>query len=210
MTGWTRKQATGSGLAEGLTRILIIQGHPDIAGGHFCHALMAAYAEGVREGRHELREVAVAGPLLPLLGSAREWEAAEVPEAVRHHQDDIAWAEHLVIVYPLWLGSMPAVLKGFLEQVLRPGFAVGKQGETAFTKLLKGRSARIVVTMGMPALVYRWYFGAHSLKSLERNVLRFCGIGPIRESLVGMVEAGGPGRRAKWLDRMRELGRRAR
>lgn len=193
-----------------MARILIIQGHPDKAGGHFCHALMSAYSAGARAAGHELREIDVAGPLLPLLGSAREWESADVPETVRRYQEDIAWAEHLVIAYPLWLGGMPAVLKGFLEQVLRPGFAVGKQGEAAFTKLLRGRSARIVVTMGMPALVYRWYFGAHSLKSLERNILRFCGIGPIRESLIGGVEALGTAGRAKWLDRMRELGRRGR
>jgi putative NADPH-quinone reductase len=156
-----------------------------------------------------VRQIAVAGPLLPPLGSAREWEAPDVPETVRRCQADIAWAEHLVIVYPLWLGGMPAMLKGFLEQVLRPGFAVGKQGEAAFTKLLHGRSARIVVTMGMPALVYRWYFGAHSLKSLERNILRFCGIGPIRESLIGSVEALGAIGRTKWLGRMQALGRRA-
>ena len=72
---------------------------------------------------------------------------------------------------------------------------------------LKNKSARIVVTMGMPALVYRWYFGAHSLKSLERNILGFCGIGPIRESLVGMVD-GPARRRERWLTRMRALGRR--
>jgi putative NADPH-quinone reductase len=77
-------------------------------------------------------------------------------------------------------------------------------------KLLTGKSARIVVTMGMPAFVYRWYFRAHSLKSLERNILSFCSIGPIRESLIGMVEANSD---AKWmaeLQKMRELGRRAR
>lgn len=77
-------------------------------------------------------------------------------------------------------------------------------------KLLKGKSARIVVTMGMPAWMYRWYFGAHSLKSLERNILGFCGIGPIRETLVGLVESSGDAKHQKWLRRMRELGRRGR
>jgi putative NADPH-quinone reductase len=74
---------------------------------------------------------------------------------------------------------------------------------------LKGRTARIVVTMGMPALMYRWYFGAHSLKSLERSILGFCGIGPVRESLFGLVAAG-HAKHGKWLDTMRRLGRRAR
>ena len=67
-----------------------------------------------------------------------------------------------------------AKLKGFLEQVFRPDVAYGKSesGQT-WTKLLKGKSARIIVTMGMPAPVYRWYFGAHGLKNLERNMMRF-------------------------------------
>lgn len=76
---------------------------------------------------------------------------------------------------------MPALLKAFLEQVLRPDFEFGKGAQTRLpARLLKGKSARVVVTLGMPALVYRWYFGAHSLKSLQRNVLGLCGIRPVR------------------------------
>jgi putative NADPH-quinone reductase len=93
-----------------------------------------------------------------------------------------------------------------LEQVLRPSFAVA--GETAkgrWTKLLVGKSARIVVTMGMPALFYRWYFSAHGLRSFERNILNFAGIGPVRESLIGMVESG-PGKGKAWLEKLRRLG----
>jgi hypothetical protein len=60
----------------------------------------------------------------------------------------------------------------------------------------------------MPAFVYRWYFGAHSLKSLERNVLRFCGIGPLRESLIGMIETPDQSYHVKWIAKMRALGRK--
>jgi putative NADPH-quinone reductase len=101
---------------------------------------------------------------------------------------------------------MPALLKGFLEQVLRPGFAFEYQSKGMPKKLLTGKSARIVVTMGMPALVYRWYFGAHSLKNLECNIVRFVGIGPIRASLIGMIK-GKNARREKWINKMGALGR---
>lgn len=188
------------------SRIAIVQGHPTPAGGHFCHALAQSYARGAREGGHDLREIVVATLEFPLLRTKEEWEAGAPPPPIRAAQETVLWAEHLVILYPLWLGSMPALLKGFLEQALRPGFAIGKDWE----RLLSGRSARIIVTMGMPALVYRWYFGAHSLKSLERNILRLCGIGPIRESLVGSVEGMGDERRRRWLERMVVLGRAAR
>jgi putative NADPH-quinone reductase len=112
-------------------------------------------------------------------------------------------------VYPLWLGTMPAVLKAFFEQVFRPGFAFALGGK-AWSRRLKGKSARIVVTMGMPALVYRWYFGAHGLKSLERSILGFCGIGPIRESLFGMIEAASAAKRDKWLRTIQKFGAAAR
>jgi hypothetical protein len=61
--------------------------------------------------------------------------------------------------------------------------------------------------MGMPAWLYRWYFLAHSLKSLERNILRFSGINPVRETLIGGVEAGGPSARTRWIEVVRALGR---
>lgn len=77
-----------------------------------------------------------------------------MPEPAHRRQQDIAWAEYLVILYPL-LGSMPAVLQTFLEQVLRPGFAIEKRPNGMYRKLLTGRSTGIVVTMGMPALLYR-------------------------------------------------------
>ena len=76
-------------------------------------------------------------------------------------------------------------------------------------KLLVGRSARIVVTMGMPALVYRWYFGGHAVRLLERNILRFVGIAPVRRTVIGMVEGKSPRPRQRWLDLLERLGRRA-
>jgi putative NADPH-quinone reductase len=192
-------------------RILIIQGHPDPAGGHFCHALADAYAAGARAGGHEVQIVPVATLDFPLLRSLAEFERGPVPPALRLCQEMIGNADHLVIVYPLWLGTMPALLKGFLEQVFRPDFAFKKtQPGRMWLKGLTGKSARIVVTMGMPAFVYRWYFGAHSLKSLERNILRFAGIKPIRESLVGMVEGISPAKRQSWLEVLQELGAAAR
>ena len=191
-----------------MKHITIIQGHPDPEDKHFGHALAQAYREGAEAAGHEVRLIEVAKLDFPLLRSQEDFNQGSPPDAIRQAQDTIAWADHLVILYPLWLGTLPALLKGFLEQVFRPGFAFSKPGEgTPWKKLLKGKSARVVITMGMPAFVYRWYFRAHSLKSLERNILKFCGIAPVRETLLGMVECGDDSRRAKWLVKMRGLGK---
>lgn len=191
-------------------RILLILGHPDGSRPHLCHVLADAYASGARHGGHEVRVVDVARLDFPVLRSKEAWEQGTVPAVLAPVQQDMTWANHVVLFFPLWLGDMPALLKAFLEQVARPGFAVGKAGSNPLTaKLLKGRSARVVVTMGMPALVYRWYFRAHSVRSLERNILGFVGFAPVRETLIGSVDGLGEAGVAKWLTRMRKAGEQA-
>lgn len=188
-------------------RITIIQGHPDAQARHFCHALADEYAKGAEDGGHEVRCIEVATLDFPFLRTKEDFEKGTPPEAIRQAQEAIKWADHLVILYPLWLGSMPALFKAFLEQVLRPGFAFEYQKSGGMAKkLLTGKSARIVVTMGMPAFVYRWIFFAHSLKSLRRNTLWFCGIGPIRSTIIGSIEGMDEKQRLGWLDEMRGLG----
>lgn len=191
-------------------RILLIEGHPDAAAKHLNHALADAYAEGASAAGHELRRVVVAALDFPLVKTADEWQQGRLPPALQPAQYAIAWAQHVVLFFPLWLGDMPAVLKGFLEQVARPGFAVGPEGARPFGhKPLSGRSARVVVTMGMPALAYRWFYRAHSVKSLERNILGFVGFAPIHETLIGLVDQLGEPGVARWRKKLRQLGQEA-
>lgn len=189
-------------------RISIIQGHPDGERAHLCHALAEAYRAGAEAAGHEVRRIDVADLTFPLIRSKQIFEDGNPPPAIREAQSVIRSSDHLVIVYPLWLGGMPALLKGFLEQVLRYDFAFESGANGPGRRLLKGCSARVVVTMGMPVLAYRWWFGAHGLKSLERSILKFVGIAPVRESLFGLVETASDGRRQRWLETMRRYGAR--
>jgi putative NADPH-quinone reductase len=193
-----------------MTRVAIVHGHPDPTKPHFNHALAEAYAAAARDAGHDVREIHVARMAFSLLRSKSDWEEGPVPPTIREAQETLQWAGHLVIFYPLWMGSEPALLKGFLEQTLRPGFAVPRDRlDPLAPKLLTGRSARVVVTMGMPALIYRWYFGAHSLKNLKRNILGFCGYAPIKDSVIGTIDAKDGSNRAAWLARMKVFGRAA-
>ncbi|HEY8579822.1 MAG TPA: NAD(P)H-dependent oxidoreductase [Beijerinckiaceae bacterium] len=137
-----------------MARVLVIQGHPDPAGGRFCHALADAYASGARNAGHEVRRLEIAALDLPLLRTQADFETGEPPPAAREAQAAIAWAEHVTLVFPLWLGGAPALVHAFLEQTLRPNFAF-RYEKAGAVALLKGRSARLIVTMGMPAFVYR-------------------------------------------------------
>lgn len=192
-------------------RILIIQGHPDPGEHHLNHLLADAYEAGAAEAGHEVRTLTLSGLDFPLLRSQHEWEKGAVPPSLTQAQQDILWAEHLVLFYPLWLGGMPALLKGFLEQVARPGFAFRYSARSPFgIKGLKGRSARIVVTMGMPATFYRWFYRAHSLKTLKRNILGFVGIAPVRTTIIGMTSKLSGDDIARLERRMRRLARSGR
>ena len=192
--------------------VAILQGHPDPAGSHLCHALADAYAEGAAAAGHRVLRVEIARIDVPVLRDQRAFETGELPASLAEAKDAVIAADHVVLVFPLWLGTMPALLKAFLEQVMRPGtaFAYPATQSGGFAKtLLDGRSARVVVTMGMPAFLYRlWYLG-HGIAGMRRNILNFVGIGPVRETLYGMVEAAGDARRRKWIAAMRRLGAKA-
>lgn len=193
-----------------MTRIALFQGHPDHSQAHLCHGLADAYMEGAAEAGHELRLFDLATMDFPLLRSQQEFEECMAPATVREAQEAILWAEHLVFIFPLWLGTMPALVKAFLEQVFRPGFSFERRAHRATRSRLAGRSARLVVTMSMPALLYRWYFRAHGIRGMERNIFRFVGIKPVRETLFGLVDTVSDTTRESWLKEMRELGRKGR
>ena len=186
-------------------RILILQGHPDASQPHLCHALASSYSAGAEGAGHTVKHVNVAEVDFPLLHTQKDFETGTVPVNLKTIQDDLLWAEHVVVFFPLWLGDMPAMLKGFFEQLLRPSF-VGEYANYFDKKVLSGRSARVVATMGMPAAIYRWYFRAHSVKSLERSLLGTVGFAPVDETLIGNVGNMKPAEATKWLRKLERLG----
>lgn len=72
-------------------------------------------------------------------------------------QADITWAEHLAFVYPIWWGGIPALMKGFFDRIFLPGFAFKyREGKAFPDKLLKGKTAHLLVTMDTPPWYYKW------------------------------------------------------
>jgi putative NADPH-quinone reductase len=185
---------------------MVINGHVDPRPERLCHALCEAYARGGRHAGHQVRRLDVGGLDFPVMRRSADFYSGAVPPVIAAAQSDIAWAEHVVIVYPLWLGSQPALLRAFLEQTFRYGFALAPPGEHHHKGLLRGRSARVVVTMGMPGLAYSSIFGGFGERSLERAILWFSGIRPIRRTLYGQVDAVSAAHRGRWLRQMERFG----
>lgn len=186
--------------------ILIIDGHPDASPERLGHAIADQYANAAEAAGHTVRVVRLCELEFPWLRGAAEF-AGSPPPAIAEQQENVRWAHHVAIFYPLWLGSMPALLKAFLEQVMRPGFAFAyPKGKGLPKKLLAGKSARIVVTMGMPSLFYQLYYRSHSVRSLARNILGFVGFKPVRVTLIGNVESS-PKARTRSIDKLLALAR---
>ncbi|WP_291844379.1 NAD(P)H-dependent oxidoreductase [Maricaulis sp.] len=191
--------------------ICIINGHPDGAPERFVAALSEAYRRGACSAGHDVSRIDIAA--VPIAFLSGEAEFASAPEGeIAAAQEKIRAADHLVLVYPLWLGTVPARLKAFLEQVSRGGFFLDTGGDSSKwpARRMRGKSVRIIVTMGMPGFAYRLLFGAHSLKGLEAGIFRMSGFKPVHHTILGGVGACGPETRQAMLDRVEKLGRQAR
>jgi putative NADPH-quinone reductase len=165
--------------------VCIIQGHPDAKGRHLCHGIAQAYADGARTAGARVRKIDIAAADFPLLRDPADFLTAP-PQDIQAAQEVIHSADHLAIVYPLWLGTMPGVVKGFFEQLCRNNFAISADAKGGWPRqMLKGKSARVIVTMGMPATVYKLMFGAHGVRGFEASILGMAGIKPIGETLIG-------------------------
>lgn len=187
-------------------RILVLLGHPDGRPERFCAALASAYADGATTAGHAVRRIDLADIETPFL--AGQWEFDNPPPPhIQAVQQDILWADHIVLIFPLWLGAAPAKLKALLEQVFRGGFGLEPSARGPVAKL-KGRSVRLIVTMGMPAIAFWLMFGAHGLLALDRGMLGLAGMSPVRKTVIGGIEMIGAKGRAGWLARLRRLGRR--
>lgn len=184
--------------------ILIILGNPARERESFCAALAGTYRAAATGAGHEAEILNIARLVFdPILHEGYHGEQAAEPD-ITAAREKIARADHIVFVYPMWQFAAPALLKGFLERVFTPGFAYDMRAKTPLRGgLLRGKSARIIQTMGMPSLFYRLFFGARAARTL-RDMLKFCGLAPVRVSFFGTVES--ERHRKRHLEEARRLG----
>lgn len=189
-----------------MSKIVVIVGHARTA--TYCEALGERYAKGAEEGGHQVRLFLTSKMKFDPILHEGFTQVQPLEQDLKEAHDAILAADHLVLIFPLWLGTLPAILKGFLERVMQPDL-VESSKQHRFTKLLKGKSARIIVTMGMPRFVYRWWFKEYALKMLRRNILGFLGVARVRSIIFGNVDRAGMRRRQRWLKNVEQLGRSA-
>ncbi|OUS73686.1 NADPH:quinone reductase [Paenibacillus sp. MY03] len=187
------------------SNILIINGHPDSAS--FNAALADAYATGALGSGAQVRRLNLAELAFnPNLSFGYRKRTELEPDLIRA-QELIRWAHHLVFVYPTWWGAMPALLKGFIDRVFLPGFAFKyRENSALWDKLLVGRTAHLLVTMDTPSWYNRLVYRNAGHIVMKKNILKFCGINPVRITELTPIKPSTPEQRAKWLKKAKTLG----
>jgi putative NADPH-quinone reductase len=191
-----------------MSKVMIVVGHPQRT--TFCEAIGRAYAKGAASAHHDVSVFNLADMKFdPILREGYR-KVQPLEEDLQRACDALAACDHLVIIFPLWCGDMPALLKGFIERVLQPDLVARENTENAMNwRIFSNKTARIIMTMGMPVSIYRWWYRGHALKLLTRNILHFIGIKPVRHTLFGMIATSKPETREHWLREIEALGRAA-
>lgn len=168
-------------------KIYLILGHPDK------HSYNGRLADAIEQNAlahgHEIRRNNV-GELKfdPVLWEGYKSIQPLEPDLLQA-KVNIKWCDRLIIVYPMWWGSLPALLKGFIDRVLHPGFAFKYHEKGPFwDKLLKGRSAYVICTSDAPGW-WLWLKYRNSDKhTLREAILEFCGITPVTFKRIGYMK----------------------
>lgn len=184
-----------------MKRIFLLNGNPDPSPKRFCAALSQAYTDGAVEAGHAVRRLDLGALDFPLIKSAADSDSGPVaPDAVKV-QDALLWADHIVLIFPLWLDDQPALLRGLFEQVFRYRFVHIDCDKDK--KALKGKTVHTVVTMGMPVELYTAQNGAHCIGSLEKGLYAYAALTPLQCTLIGSIHALDEAARKSWLQTMR-------
>lgn len=187
-------------------RILIINGHPDKES--YCFAIHNAYKKGVLNSDAELKEILIRDLTFNPNLEFGYRKRTELEPDLLVAQEKIKWANHIVWIYPVWWGSYPAIMKGFIDRVFLPGFAFQKKENSVWwDKYLTGKSARIISTLDQPSWYYTLINKNPSHTSIKKLTCDFVGIKPVKITTIGSLRMSKNSYREKWLKKVHHLGK---
>lgn len=188
---------------------LIVFNHP--YGGSFCGAILAAVEKGLKEGGHKCRVINLdqdnfdpvmrSKDLLAFVGAGRAGGNAldAIDDQVREYKEYLEWAEHLVMIFPVWWMTTPAMTKGFIDKVIFPAIAYDMKDGRLVSRLSL-RKVTVITTMNTPADIYRDVFGNPLEGSLIKGTFRQIGIENIEWTSLNEVKQVSRERREAWLE----------
>lgn len=188
-----------------MKQVLIINGHPDKES--FNYALSEAYIKGANKTNSIISQINIAelefNPNLQFGYRKRMELESDLVLAI----EKIKKADHIVWVFPMWWYGYPALMKGFIERTFLPGITYQPiEGKALPEKLLKGKSARLIITSDTP----KWYdfliMKSPTINQLKNGTLKFCGISPVKITYIASMKNSTSEFREKWLNKVTLLG----
>jgi NAD(P)H dehydrogenase (quinone) len=188
-------------------KIVIICGNPDADS--FTGTALDHYQAGAEDMGHEVRRYNLGNMQFdPILHKGYK-EIQQLEPDLMMLQDAIKECDHLVIAYPNWWCTMPALLKGMFDRIWLPGFAFNFNKETKkIEQHLKGKTARVLVFSGTYSPFRTWWQFGDYTNEIQYGILEFAGINT-KVSSFGPTEKVDDAVRDKWMNEIEALGKRA-
>lgn len=189
-------------------KILVLLGNPDVE--TYSGAMADHYQAGAEDAGHDVQRVNISDLQFdPILHKGYR-EIQELEPDLIELQAQIHWADHLVIIYPNWWCTMPALLKGIFDRMWLPGFAFNFNKETKkLEQHLKGKTARVIIVAGTHSPFKTWWKFGDYTNEIQHGILGFAGI-TTAVSAFGPCNTVTDTSKANWLKKVEKLGRAAR
>ncbi|NBD73914.1 flavodoxin family protein [Patescibacteria group bacterium] len=189
-------------------KVLIVLGHPDTD--TYTGELADTYERAAREAGHDISRFNLGEMHFdPILHRGYK-EIQELEPDLVNLQNAWRWCDHVVIVYPNWWNTMPALLKGMFDRMWLPGFAFNFNKQTKRVEQhLKGKTARVIIVAGTNSAFSTWWSVGDYSNEIRNGILRFSGHDPVCVSTFGPSEKVSDERREHWKEEVARLGKGA-
>jgi len=186
-------------------RILIFNANPGKES--FCAELSRKYYEGAKQSGADAELINLIDLKFDLILRNGYKKDQKVENDIKNIREKIKNSNHLVFVFPNWWGTYPALLKGFVDRVFVPEFAFRyRKNSLMWDKLLKEKTARLIVTMDTPRWYYSLFYKSPGINSFKKSVLKFCGISPVKTTIFSSIKKSTDKQRSYWLKYAKRLG----
>ncbi len=189
-------------------KILVLLAHPDP--NSFNHAIASAVCASLRDDGHRIifHDLHAEG-FDPILTKEEIPADGCIPDTIARHCAELQAADGIVIIHPNWWGQPPAVMKGWIDRVIRPGIAYrfdeGDQGEGVPVGLLPARAAVVFNTSNTTDEREQHVFGDPLEAIWKRCIFDLCGVPAFRRRTFNVIVTSSPARRSRWLDEARGI-----
>ncbi len=192
-------------------RIFILNGHP--AAKSLTGSVVESYADAARKAGHQVRLTNLHDLQFdPDYGFGGYVNQKPLESELEQVLQDIEWSEHVVVATPMWWGGLPAKLKGLFDRALLPGRTFDTRNTTKLglpAPMLTGRTGRVLLLSDTPGWFFRLVYRNAMIVQIQRQILEFVGIKPVKVTQFNGTSAPKAGAVDKWLKQAAVIGAQA-